>query len=155
MLPNLISWQHCKKKYFFFRENTYIIRWFVIICYSQLSKFTQFQITGKVLFSVYIWWRSVVFGSRIMYATWQAWKKVVRSTFSKRKQLCSRNYQNVKLRLHGVGILQSYYHNMLREIKFWYLETVKNVIFGNFRGSEFWIWFCAVFQCWKWQKIKF
>ena len=26
---------------------------------------------------------------------------------------------------------------ILREIKFWCIQTVKNVIFGNFRASEF------------------
>ena len=37
--------------------------------------------------------------------------------------LCSKHFQNVKLSLHGVGPLRA----ILREIKFWDIEMVKDI----------------------------
>ena len=48
--------------------------------------------------------------------------------FSKTNQssLCSRNFQNVKLRLDFVEIWSFYHHFLiLREIQFWWIQTVK------------------------------
>ena len=38
---------------------------------------------------------------------------------------------------HGGEILQFATTQILREIKFWWIQPVKNVIFGTFRGIEF------------------
>ena len=53
--------------------------------------------------------------------------------------LCSRNFQNVKLRLEFVEIFDFTYTPILREIKFWQTQTVqKKIFFGNFKGNDFW-----------------
>ena len=54
--------------------------------------------------------------------------------------LCSRNFQNVKLRLDFVEVWSFYWHTDFTWNQSWvYLNSPKNVIFGNFRDSEFWI----------------
>ena len=55
--------------------------------------------------------------------------------------LCSRNFQNVKLRLDFVGIWWFYCHSNFtwREIKFQRIQTVDpKMILAIFRRSEFW-----------------
>ena len=54
------------------------------------------------------------------------------------KAQCSRNFQNVKLRLDFVKFDNFTATQILLEIKFWKIQTVHNVIFGNFRHSELW-----------------
>ena len=53
--------------------------------------------------------------------------------------LCSRNIQNVKLRQHTVwkssNLLPLRFYV---KSNFWEFKRSKNVIFGHFRGSEFW-----------------
>ena len=65
--------------------------------------------------------------------------------------LCSRNFQNVKLRLVDFTTTP-----ILGEIKIWRIQTVKIVIFDNFRHSELWslvnFWLKS---CSYWLKSKF
>ena len=51
--------------------------------------------------------------------------------------LCSRNFQNVKLLLDFVEFDHFTATPILRQIKYLRIQTVKNDIFANFRGSKF------------------
>ena len=95
------------------------------------------------------------------------WKR--KTTFP----LCSRNFQNVKLRLVFVEIRSFYLHctQILREIKFWWIQTVQKCHLWQFSGrwtlnfaglSQIRICFCCLswssvfnfcnFSCFNWFK---
>ena len=72
------------------------------------------------------------------------------------KALCSRNFQNVKLRLDLLNFDQFTATQILREIKFGEFKRSKMVNFDNYRGSEFWFWeIWATFKSKIYQNSKF
>ena len=66
--------------------------------------------------------------------------------------LCSRNFQNVKLRHDFVETWSFSSHSDFTKIQFWQIQTSKNVIFGNLLDSEFWIF--GKFGTWKLLKFN-
>ena len=68
--------------------------------------------------------------------SWFSYSFPCRNTSLSCDSLCSRNFQNVKLRLHDMDIFHIYCYSDLCEIKLWYSKRSQNVIFDNSRVSE-------------------
>ena len=86
------------------------------------------KITSPTYDTCAISWSKVDIYSYLKFVNGKSWKA-----------LCSRNFQNVKLRLNFVEIWSFYHHSV-----FMWNQILANsngpkmLFFGNFRGSEFW-----------------